>query len=207
MIQPIIDYDISEHRYFIDPVNSQDNERIVELRLAIDWYEELCGLDRKQNIVEVGNVLGFYGYSEHLCVDKFAESPDISPAGEVVNLDALEVDFTGKDVVSVSTLEHIGTDDYNNPNANEGEDAVDVLKKIEEEANSYFLTFGPNYNNPLDNFIKENLEKYDWHGWIRTDKGRWRYSDQDIEVWEKVPDDPYPFANGIILLQRSIQES
>ena len=75
MIQPIIDYDISEHRYFIDPVNSQDNERIVELRLAIDWYEELCGLDRKQNIVEVGNVLGFYGYSEHLCIDKFAEIP------------------------------------------------------------------------------------------------------------------------------------
>ena len=95
MTQPIINYDISEHHYFIDPVNSQDNERIVELRLAIDWYEGLYNLGRIRNIIEVGNVLGFYGYCEHLCIDKFAESPDISPAGEVVNLDALDVDFTG----------------------------------------------------------------------------------------------------------------
>jgi len=196
-----VKYDLKPSEYFIDPVNSQDNERIVELKISMDYYEQLWGEGKKNSIVEIGNVLGFYGYCEHECIDKFASLPDISPAGEVKNIDALDFDFTNRDVISVSTIEHIGTTDYNNPTANEGEDAVKVLQKIEKESNSYFLTFGPNYNKPLDEYVKNNLNNFDWHGWVRTGRELWDYTAQDMNVWEQVTDEPFPFANGIILLR------
>jgi len=196
-----VKYDLAPSEYFIDPINSKDNERIVELKISMNHYEDLYNAGSKNNVVEIGNVLGFYGYCEHECIDKFAQMPDISPAGEVKNIDALDFDFTGRDIISVSTIEHIGTTDYDNPIANEGQDAVDVLKKIEQESKSFFITFGPNYNNPLDNYVKSNLESYDWHGWVRTAIDKWDYTAQDMKVWDQITDDPWPFANGIILLR------
>ena len=97
-----IKHDLPRDEYFIDPINSQDNERIVELKLAMDWYEKVFNAGRADNILEIGNVLGFYGFCEHECIDKFATIPDISPAGTVDNIDALEYDYTGRDVICVS---------------------------------------------------------------------------------------------------------
>lgn len=200
----MIKHDIKKYEYFMDPVNSTDNERIVELRLAINWYEKLVELGHKNNIVEIGNVLGFYGYCEHKCVDKFATYPDISPAGEVANVDALNEDFTGKDIVCVSTVEHVGMEDYDNPKPNSGKDAIKLLDKIVNEARSYFITFGPNYNFNLDDYVKENIANYDWYGWCRTGLNDWDFTGKDMKVWEGKTDNPFPFANSIILLQKSL---
>ena len=198
----MIKHDLAKHEYFIDPVNSQNNERIIELRLAINWYEKLIEQGKKDNIVEIGNVLQFYGHVEHRCIDKFAEYPDISAGGEVEKVDALDVDLTDKDVMCVSTIEHVGMADYDNPKPNEGADGVALLDKIVAEAKSYFITFGPNYNRKLDVHVKSNLASYDWHGWCRTGEEAWDFTAQSSEVWEKLTDEPYKFANGIILLQK-----
>ena len=197
-----IQLDIPREQYFIDVCNSQDNERIVELALAQSWYKKLWDTGRADNIVEIGNVLGFYGICEHTCIDKFATIPDISPAGSVDNVDALEYSYKGKDVICVSTIEHIGLTDYDNPTPNEGQDAITALDKIHNEASTYFITFGAKYNHKLDEYVKANLDQYDWHGWARTGRDRFEYSAQDMAVWDKGPDDPYPFSNSIILLQK-----
>ena len=55
----MIKHDIKKYEYFVDPINSTDNERIVELRLAFNWYEKLVDFGHKNNIVEIGNVMGF----------------------------------------------------------------------------------------------------------------------------------------------------
>jgi len=196
----MINLNIQEEDYFFDPINSIDNERILELRLALDYYQELFEKGRKSNIVEVGNVLGFYGHIEHFCIDKFATIPDISPAGEVHNIDAIDYNYHGKDVISISTIEHIGLDDYGNKEANDGLDAITALNKIKEESDSYFITFGTNHNKTLDKYIVDNIDQYKWHGWCRTDLNKWEYTKQDMSVWEKVHDTPFKYANGIILL-------
>lgn len=197
-----IKHDLPREEYFIDPVNSQDNERIVELKLAMDWYEKVFNAGRADNILEIGNVLGFYGFSDHECIDKFAALPDISPAGTVDNVDALEYDYTGRDVICVSTIEHMGMTDYDNPTPNEGQDAITALDKIHNEASTYFITFGAKYNTLLDEYVKNNLDRYDWHGWVRTGRDKFDYTAQDMAVWDKGVDDPFPFSNSIILLQK-----
>ena len=197
----MIKYDSENKDYYFDKyVNSYNNERIVELRLSMDYYEEIYS-EGKNNILEIGNVLGFYGYCEHECIDKFAQSDDISRGGTVDNIDALDYDYTGRNVISISTIEHIGMKDYNNPTANDGLDAITALDKIRNESKTFFITFGPNHNKNLDEYVKGNLDDYDWHGWCRTGKNQWQYTEQDIKVWDMKHDDPYEFANGIILLR------
>lgn len=196
----MINLDIKKEEYFFDPINSIDNERIVELRLALNYYEYLYNNNRLSNILEIGNVLGFYGHIEHECIDKFADLPDISPAGEVKNIDAIEYNYAGRDVISISTIEHIGMSDYNNPTPNDGEDAIKALEKIEKESDNFFITFGPNHNKTLDKYVIENINRFNWHGWCRKDLNEWEYTNQDMTVWEKEFDKPFKFANGIILL-------
>jgi len=199
----MIKHDLAKHEYFIDPVNSQNNERVVELRIAINWYEKLIEQGKKDSILEVGNVLQFYGHVEHKCIDLYAEYPDISAGGEVDNVDAREVDYTGKDVMSVSTIEHIDLAGEYEVKEGDGSGAITVLDKIVNESDSYFITWGPNANKKLDDYVKSNLANYDWHGWVRTGEEAFDYTAQDMEVWEKLVDDPYKFCNGIILLQKT----
>jgi len=199
----MIKHDLAKHEYFIDPVNSQNNERVVELRIAINWYEKLIEQGKKDSILEVGNVLQFYGHVEHKCIDLYAEYPDISAGGEVDNVDAREVDYTGKDVMSVSTIEHIDLAGEYEVKKGDGSGAITVLDKIVNESDSYFITWGPNANKKLDDYVKANLANYDWHGWVRTGEEAFDYTAQDMEVWEKLVDDPYKFCNGIILLQKT----
>ena len=199
----MIKHDLAKHEYFIDPVNSQNNERVVELRIAINWYEKLIEQGKKDSILEVGNVLQFYGHVEHKCIDLYAEYPDISAGGEVENVDAREVDYTGKDVMSVSTIEHIDLAGEYEVKEGDGSGAITVLDKIVNESDSYFITWGPNANKKLDDYVKANLANYDWHGWVRTGEEAFDYTAQDMEVWEKLVDDPYKFCNGIILLQKT----
>jgi len=199
-------YKLEPREYYIDPINAQDNERIIELRLGINWYKKIIEAGRKNNIIEIGNVLGWYGYPEHRCIDKFAEDPDISAAGEVEKIDALDEDLTDKDVICISTIEHLGLSDYDNPNPNDGEDAITLLDKIVAEAKSYFITFGPNHNKRLDEYIKSHLvdfeRSWEWHGWCRKDVGEWDYVAQDMKVWEMKKDTPFPSENGLILLKK-----
>ena len=199
----MIKHDLAKHEYFIDPVNSQNNERVVELRIAINWYEKLIEQGKKDSILEVGNVLQFYGHVEHKCIDLYAEYPDISAGGEVDNVDAREVDYTGKNVMSVSTIEHIDLAGEYEVKEGDGSGAITVLDKIVNESDSYFITWGPNANKKLDDYVKANLTNYDWHGWVRTGEEAFDYTAQDMEVWEKLVDDPYKFCNGIILLQKT----
>ena len=209
----MIKHDLKKYEYFIDPINSTDNERVIELRLAMNWYEKLVDLGHKNNIVEIGNVIGFYGYCEHKCIDKFAirtarDKPDsfdgMGPAGEVLMVDALDEDLTDKDIVCISTIEHVGMAEYQNPTPNDGKDAVTLLDKIVNEARSYFISFSPNHNFYLDTHIKDNIGNYDWYGWCRTGLNDWDFTAKDMKAWDGLPDEPFPHANSLILLQKTL---
>ena len=60
-----------------------------------------------------------------------------------------EFDFQDSDVLSISTIEHIGTGDYNLPI----DDCREALLKILNQSKSCLITFPIGYNLLLDRFI------------------------------------------------------
>ena len=189
----MINKELTVDEYFDDPVNTtMINERCIELALGLRYMEKV-GND---NFTEVGCVMPFYGYCEHPIIDLFEKD---HPAGDVQNVDAEECDFTGRDVLCLSTLEHIGKDDYENPEI-DPQKAARILDKITNEANSFFLTWGTRYHNELDEHAKNILDKYDWFGYIKKEEKVWEYTGTDMKVWDQDFDKPYRYANGNIFL-------
>ena len=64
-----------------------------------------------------------------------------------------ECDFKGKNILSISTVEHVGTCDYG---MSEEKNVIDAIEKIVEEAKSFLITAPLGYNELLDDWIRNN---------------------------------------------------
>ncbi|MFX8585760.1 hypothetical protein ABTM35_19870, partial [Acinetobacter baumannii] len=62
----------------------------------------------------------------------------------------LEVDLTGRNVLSISTVEHIGEQRYG---MNETATPMQGLEKLFRECARYLVTFPAGYNQTLDEFV------------------------------------------------------
>ena len=124
-------------------LNYRLTERALELALAKEW------LKNKEQYTEIGAVTPYYPdiYTPHDVIDPV----DIH---DLVNIkkSMFEIDFSRKNVLFISTIEHIGKDDYG---LIQKETATDALKKITKEAKSCFVTFPLGYNEILDKYINE----------------------------------------------------
>ena len=189
----MINKELAVDEYFDDPVNTtMINERCIELALGLRYMEKV-GND---NLTEIGCVMPFYGYCEHPIIDLFEKD---HPAGDVQNVDAEVYDFTGRDVLCLSTLEHIGKDDYENTEI-DPQKAGRILDKITSEAKSFFITWGTRYHNELDEHAKDVLDRYDWFGYIKKEEKVWEYTATNMKVWAQAFDKPFKYANGNIFL-------
>lgn len=189
-----VKHDLKPSEYFVDPVRSTKNENLIQLRIGIDWYKNLWTKGRRSNVVQIGPVLGTYGYCENQTIDMVESKSTVAEeyavgSGEIDYVNLREFDFNNKDVISL--------DAFNNTHYE-----PDVFDHVLSQAASYLITFTPNSNSALDAHVKSNLSNYDWHGWQRLNDEEWDYTAQDEKVWEKQPDSPFPSANGIILLQK-----
>jgi hypothetical protein len=190
-----VKHDIKPHEYFVDPVKSTENENVIQLRIGIEWYKNLWDNGKRNNIVQIGPVLGTYGYCETQTIDMpeskaTLEKEYAAGSGEVDFVNVSEFDFTGKSVISLNAF-------------NKKHYTASIVQKVAEMSDSYLITFTPGSNPDLDNHVKDNVASYDWHGWQRLSAEEWDYTAQDENVWEKRPDAPFPSANGIILLQKT----
>ena len=188
-----VKHDIKPHEYFVDPVKSTENENVIQLRIGIEWYKNLWNKAQRNNIIQIGPVLGTYGYCETQTIDML-KSKDTwdkeyaAGSGEVDFVDVREFDFSGKNVISLNAF-------------NKSHYTADILSRVAETAETYLITFTPGSNADLDTHVKQN--EYDWHGWQRLSAEEWDYTAQDENVWEKRDNSPFPSANGIILLQKT----
>jgi hypothetical protein len=115
-------------------------ERTVELALADDW------LRRASDPIEIGAVTPYYWPNRiSQIVDPADKHPLVTQHASLFN-----VDITGRDVLSISTVEHVGLDDYN---LNEEKSAIDAVQYINDRADRFLITFPVGYNNTLDKFI------------------------------------------------------
>ena len=194
-------YNVQPDDYFIDPINSTDNENLIQLKLGIDWYKKAWDSGDRHNILQLGNVLGTYGYCERHSIDVAESIKDDSVeegyAGvtEYVS-DIMAVDFSGKKVISINAFNR----EYYSPA---------LFDKIHAEAESYFITINPNSNPQLDSHFlslsarrEEKLSNFEWHGWQRAEIDKWNYTERDMSVLGAKKDEPFPSANGIVLFHK-----
>lgn len=148
------------------------SERAIEVSLAIDFLSHYVQGDP---VVELGCVLPYYilKKSNHVAYDL----ADSHPENVKRDIRTLVDDELKGCVISISTLEHIGTGEYG---IGVGDvSAVDVLKRILASAKSHFITFPLGCNKVLDDFVANATdlnEKYvtrtaaDPNDWIVVEK-------------------------------------
>jgi len=124
--------------------NPTHSERNVELPMAF-WFLEKFQHD-PANIIEVGEVTPFYRRPRHAVFDPVPEFPATTRES------AINLDYQGKHLLSISTLEHVGTSDY-------GQKPDDTLlpkilcKMLASE--NYLITFALGYNRQLEELAKK----------------------------------------------------
>jgi len=134
------------------------NERTIEIGLGL-WFKEHF----QNEVVELGAVIPYYDSTEHTVFDmhdphKRAEKMDFT------NLNVLSDVLRNKNVFSLSTIEHIGFNDYSKSHGklpeSEHKNGFLVLQKIIDNCRNYLITFPMNYNKVLDNLVENSNLKY-----------------------------------------------
>lgn len=131
------------------------NERTVEVPLGDDFIRRF----ELASIVEVGAVLHYYGRREHTVIDLFDEYEGC------VRADALTYDYSGLNVLSISTVEHIGTSDYHTDNNQAGGQEIDphsafrCIESIIRQANHYLITFPIGRHRVLDQEVRNSARR------------------------------------------------
>ena len=124
-------------------INYRLTERAIELALAKEW------LKNKEQYTEIGAVTPYYPdiYTPHDVIDP-------TDKHDLVNIkkSMFDVNIKNQNILCISTIEHIGNDDYG---LTQKESSVDALNKIIQESKTCFITFPLGYNKILDEYINK----------------------------------------------------
>jgi hypothetical protein len=179
-------YNLFEHSYNCGYINARMTERSIELALAQEYINGCDG-----GIIEIGAVTPYY--FENNKIDEIVDPTDIHKA--VTKKSLFDCDLNGKNVLSISTVEHIGTSDYG---MNEEQNVLDAVNKIITEANTYMITAPMGYNQLLDKWVKENFENCDIRVLRRHINNHWEEVENgyvDIEYTKL-------WADGLIVINK-----
>lgn len=180
------DYVLFEHPYNCGYIHKRMTERSVELTLAKEYINNCNG-----QIVEIGAVTPYYFYDDK--VSEIIDPTDIHR--RVTKKSIFACDLKNKNVLSISTVEHIGTSDYG---MHETKTTVDAVEKILGEAASCLITAPLGYNRLLDEWVKENqkssmvklLQRKLNNHWIEI-TGHYRAIEY-TQLW----------ANGLVIIEK-----
>lgn len=164
--------------------NPRSNERKVELPIAFWFIEEY-----NDNLIELGEVSCFYKDAEHPIYDLRADN------STTIVMDISDIDYKGKNVVSVSTLEHVGNGDYGYPKY--PEKVLKLLQKIISQSKNYLLTFPVGFNRQLEKTITDQNMRYILL--VRDEKNNWtQVNDKSFDEYEY--NKPYGAGNAVAIL-------
>lgn len=179
--------DLFEHPYNCGYTYQRMTERSVELSLGRKYFEE------HENIYEIGAVTPYYFESNN--IEKIIDPTD--PHKRVTKASLFDVDLTGKNVLSISTVEHIGTADYG---MSESLNVVDAVNKILSESHSCLITAPFGYNRLLDDWLESNKENQYVHVLERKINNHWE--EVDLPKWDGKCDYTPLWANGLIIIEK-----
>ena len=137
--------------------SSWNTEREIEIAVALRWLNE-----NPNDVVEVGAVMPYYQDDvKHEVIDPY--DPRATIVDFMENQDLLMMN-----VLSISTMEHIGTTDYatnERQNIVDEDAAINALKQILDDADNCLVSFLVGYNKCLDAWVEENLDKLKCFGY------------------------------------------
>lgn len=124
------------------------SERAVEMAITKLWLDKIDG-----EITELGAVSPYYfpRAVTHVC------DPYDSHKSVDLKCSLFDLDLSGKNILCISTIEHIATGDYGVA-INTAESPLLALKKILNEASNSLITFPVGVNTELDNYFSN--QKY-----------------------------------------------
>lgn len=135
-----LEFDYFHHEYN----KTYLNERIVEVPLGMYFIDKFGA----ENITEIGAVMPYYNYQckevidmrdpHNMCYRKNA---------------AYNVEYTKKNILSISTIEHFKIGEYKNRT---NQDSIICLNKIIEKSSNYLITWALGYNKFLDEYVKNS---------------------------------------------------
>jgi len=155
------------YRYFYHLYNiTWKNERAVEIAVAKDFVAS----HPSDNMLEVGNVLSWYGSGRHDVLDKYEEAPG------VINEDI--VDFSpGRPydvIVAISTIEHVGWDETPR-DPTKVVRAIERLKELLAPGGTMLVTAPVGYNPALDAALEDGTVSFTTQAYMkRVGRTRWR---------------------------------
>ncbi|TFF88341.1 MAG: hypothetical protein EU549_03210 [Promethearchaeota archaeon] len=182
-----------KYRYFHHLYNmTWENERAVELPIIKSILTRYKG----RNILELGNVLSHYFNINHDIIDKYENRPGI------INKDIISFDTNKKYdlIISISTLEHIGYDEYPRDPSKIAK-TIKKLRDLKKENGEIVITFPTGYNPYLDSFIKSKKIQFDEIYYMKrlTKDNRWKEVKDLNKIINLKFGEPYPNANGLIV--------
>jgi len=136
-------YECFCHRYNCGYPPLRMTERSLELALADVWLERLDA----DHVIETGAVTPYYWPRRvSAVVDPFDSHPQVTHHESL-----FACDFSGRDVLAISTLEHISVGDYGP--AKPDETPVHALEKICRESRRFLITVPYGFNAAVDDTL------------------------------------------------------
>lgn len=189
-----VDGSNKKYKYFMHNNNvgypcNRLTERTIELALADEW------LANCPESWEIGAVSPYYWPKRvQNIIDPTDSHPQVNYHGSI-----FDFDVSGKDLLSISTIEHVGLSQYG---LEEKIDAVHALEKISAEARNFLITIPVGWNKVLDDFI--------FSGGAKNECNVRFFIRNKYELWEPASSKyarlPYagkkPWANAVVVLER-----
>lgn len=142
-------YQNKTFNYFSHPHNNTAlNERAIEIPIIMGEIRESAS----KNILEIGNVLSHYFLPEWTILDKYEK------AKGVINEDIFEFfpDEKYDLIVSISTFEHIGFDEYGRYGKKK---IARVKEKIRKLIHHIFMSISSNRSSDFDEYSRNGQKK------------------------------------------------
>jgi hypothetical protein len=169
------------------------NERSVEIALAKAKLAEYAG----RRILEVGNVMSYYGDSRHTVIDKYEEVSGVQNVDIVDYAPEMRFDL----ILSISTLEHVGWDE----SPRDGRKFLVALERMRSllAGGELFATVPLGHNPNLDEALSKKEVPASRVGYLkRLSRSDWREATSE-EVAGTRYNYPYPGANAIAVITLS----
>lgn len=132
-----------QHDYNCGFYITKMTERSLEMAITSFWLKKIKG-----EIFEVGAVSpNYFPRAVNYVCDPYDDNSAVTHRCSL-----FDIDFTGKNVLSISTIEHIGTGDYGLAVKN-NENSVTAFEKLIKEASKCLITVPTGYNKLLDEYF------------------------------------------------------
>ena len=170
------------------------DERCVEVPIVWNLLNNSKALERRLDILEIGNVLSYYYKFSHDVVDKYEVGDGVINEDIVTFNPNKRYDL----IISVSTIEHVGWDEA--PRV-EGKltKALENIKALLKPEGFAVITMPVGYNKEFDALYSSGRIAFDKAYYLkRVKRSDWVESDWN-ETKDSRFDYPYKFANALII--------